>query len=42
MTTEVLELDAEGFRDLVESSQLTKDRVRSSMEERLAGTEKKV
>lgn len=34
--TEVLELDAEGFRDLVESSQLTKDRVRSSMEERLA------
>ncbi|HEV2251434.1 MAG TPA: FAD-dependent oxidoreductase [Candidatus Limnocylindria bacterium] len=34
--SEVLELDAEGFRDLVESSQLTKDRVQSSMEERLA------
>lgn len=34
--TEVLELDAEGFRDLVESSQLTKDRVQSSMEARLA------
>src|SRR5256714_2179613 len=34
--TEVLELDAEGFKDLVESSQLTKDRVRSSMEQRLA------
>ncbi|HLZ48244.1 MAG TPA: FAD-dependent oxidoreductase [Candidatus Limnocylindria bacterium] len=34
--TEVLELDAEGFRDLVESSQLTKDRVQTSMEQRLA------
>lgn len=34
--TEVLELDAAGFKDLVESSQLTKDRVRSSMETRLA------
>jgi thioredoxin reductase (NADPH) len=34
--TEVLELDAEGFRDLVESSQLTKERVQARMEERLA------
>ena len=34
--TEVLELDAEGFRDLVESSQVTKDRVQSRMEDRLA------
>ena len=34
--SEVLELDAAGFKDLVESSQLTKDRVRSSMETRLA------
>jgi len=34
--SEVLELDAEGFRDLVESSQATKDRVRTSMTERLA------
>ncbi|HEY8861879.1 MAG TPA: FAD-dependent oxidoreductase [Candidatus Limnocylindria bacterium] len=35
--SEVLELDAEGFRDLVESSQLTKDRVESEeMEQRLA------
>jgi len=34
--TEVLELDAEGFRDLVESSQVTKERVQSRMEERLA------
>jgi thioredoxin reductase (NADPH) len=34
--TEILELDAEGFRDLVESSQLTKDRVQSTMEQRLA------
>jgi thioredoxin reductase (NADPH) len=34
--SEVLELDAEGFRDLVESSQLTKDRVASSPEQRLA------
>ncbi|HEY8829502.1 MAG TPA: FAD-dependent oxidoreductase [Candidatus Limnocylindria bacterium] len=34
--SEVLELDAEGFRDLVESSQLTKDRVESKMEQRLA------
>ena len=35
--SEVLELDAEGFRDLVESSQLTKDRIQARMEERLAG-----
>jgi CRP-like cAMP-binding protein len=35
--SEVLELDAEGFRDLVESSQLTKDRVESKVEQRLAG-----
>jgi CRP-like cAMP-binding protein len=34
--SEVLELDAAGFRDLVESSQRTKDRVQASMEERLA------
>jgi thioredoxin reductase (NADPH) len=34
--SEVLELDAEGFRDLVESSQVTKERVQSRMEERLA------
>jgi len=34
--TEVLELDAEGFRDLVESSQLTKDRLESKVEQRLA------
>jgi thioredoxin reductase (NADPH) len=34
--SEVLELDAEGFRDLVESSQLTKARVESKMEQRLA------
>ncbi len=34
--SEVLELDAQGFRDLVESSQLTNDRVASSMEQRLA------
>ena len=34
--SEVLELDAAGFKDLVESSQLTKDRVQASMEERLA------
>ena len=33
--SEVLELDAEGFRDLVESSQLTKDRVEAEMEQRL-------
>jgi thioredoxin reductase (NADPH) len=39
--TEVLELDAEGFRDLVESSQMTKDRVQSSMEERLAEASRK-
>ena len=36
--TEILELDAEGFRDLVESSQVTKDRVRSTMDARLAKT----
>ena len=34
--TEVLEFDADGFRDLVESSQLTKERVQASMEARLA------
>jgi thioredoxin reductase (NADPH) len=34
--SEVLELDAAGFRDLVESSQLAKDRVESKMEQRLA------
>jgi thioredoxin reductase (NADPH) len=33
---EVLELDTEGFRELVESSQATKERVESSMEQRLA------
>jgi thioredoxin reductase (NADPH) len=36
--SEVLELDAEGFRDLVESSQLTKDRLESKVEHRLAST----
>lgn len=40
--TEVLELDAEGFRDLVESSQLTKERIESSMDERLEKLEKQV
>jgi CRP-like cAMP-binding protein len=39
--SEVLELDAEGFRDLVQSSQLTKDRVESSMEQRLASSSPK-
>ena len=34
--SEVLELDAAGFRDLVESSQATMDRLQSSMEQRLA------
>jgi thioredoxin reductase (NADPH) len=34
--TEVLELDAEGFRELVESSQQTRDRITHSVEERLA------
>jgi thioredoxin reductase (NADPH) len=34
--SEVLELDAEGFRDLVESSQLTKDHLESKVERRLA------
>jgi ATP-binding cassette subfamily B protein len=34
--TEVLELDAEGFRELVESSQQTRERVQHSMEDRLA------
>jgi thioredoxin reductase (NADPH) len=34
--SEVLELDAEGFRDLVESSQLTKDHLESKAERRLA------
>jgi hypothetical protein len=32
----VLELDAEGFRELVESSQQTRDRITHSVEERLA------
>jgi thioredoxin reductase (NADPH) len=34
--TEVLELDAEGFRELVESSQATKEHLQASMQERLA------
>src|SRR5258707_5933415 len=34
--SEGLEPDAAGFKDLVESSQQTKDRVQASMEERLA------
>jgi thioredoxin reductase (NADPH) len=34
--SEVLVLDAEGFKDLVESSQQTRDRMESSVEERLA------
>jgi hypothetical protein len=34
--TEVLELDAEGFRELVESSQQTRERIAHSVEERLA------
>jgi thioredoxin reductase (NADPH) len=34
--TEVLELDAEGFRDLVASSQQTRERVQAQMEGRLA------
>jgi CRP-like cAMP-binding protein len=34
--SEVLELDAEGFRDLVESSQLTKELIQARTEERLA------
>jgi len=34
--TEVLVLDAEGFKDLVESSQQTRDQMESSVEERLA------
>ncbi|HEX6061154.1 MAG TPA: FAD-dependent oxidoreductase [Candidatus Limnocylindria bacterium] len=34
--SEALELDAEGFRDLVESSQLTKDRLESKVAHRLA------
>jgi thioredoxin reductase (NADPH) len=34
--TEVLELDAAGFRELVESSQATKELMQSSMEQRLA------
>jgi thioredoxin reductase (NADPH) len=36
--TEVLELDAEGFRELVESSQATKEHLQASMQERLAKT----
>jgi thioredoxin reductase (NADPH) len=34
--SEVLELDADGFRDLIDSSKLTKDRVESTMEQRVA------
>ena len=34
--SEVLVLDAEGFRDLIENSTETKQRVQTSMEERLA------
>ncbi len=34
--SDVLVLDAEGFKDLVESSQQTRDRMESSVEERLA------
>ena len=34
--SEVLALDADGFRDLVESSQQTKERIQAGMEERLA------
>ncbi|MDP9320103.1 MAG: FAD-dependent oxidoreductase [Chloroflexota bacterium] len=34
--TEVLELDAEGFRELVESSQATKEHLQASMQEHLA------
>lgn len=40
--TEVLELDAAGFRDLIENSTETKDRVQRSMEERLARSAEKV
>jgi len=36
--TEVLELDAEGFRELVESSQATMEHLQASMQERLAET----
>ena len=36
--TEVLELDAAGFRDLVESSQVTAGRMHESMERRLANS----
>jgi len=39
--SEALELDADGFKDLVESSQLTKDRVQASVEERLANAAQK-
>ena len=38
--SEVLVLDAEGFRDLVESSSETKQRMESSMESRLSSTKK--
>jgi hypothetical protein len=39
--SEVLELDAEGFRDLVESSQQTRERMEASMEARLANAAEK-
>jgi len=39
--TEVLELDAAGFRDLVESSTETKERLQTSMEQRLAKSAEK-
>ena len=39
--TEVLELDAAGFRDLIESSTETKQRLQTSMEQRLAKSAKK-
>ncbi len=39
--SEVLELDAAGFRDLIESSTETKQRMQTSMEERLAKREEK-
>jgi len=39
--SEVLALDAEGFRDLVESSQQTKERIEAGMETRLANAAEK-
>lgn len=39
--TEVLELDAAGFRDLIESSTATKQRLQTSMEQRLAKSAEK-